>query len=182
MASAVEKGDAQQFRRSSRGTLPSPFPDRPGELSVPGSAEEANTRPGTGGSSSLPPKERAFKADGPVEAFALTADMQFWENYTDLRTIGKGHFAKVKQIQHIKTGEHFAVKVLDKSLADNDIEDLVREFQMLRALRHPNVIRLYAAYETPRKLYLVTELATGGEVSHRAALMKCCACVGWLAV
>ena len=34
----------------------------------------------------------------------------------------------------------------------------VREFQMLRALRHPNIIRLFAAYETPRKLYLVTEV------------------------
>jgi len=52
-------------------------------------------------------------------------------------------------------------------MADNDIEDLVREFQMLRALRHANIIRLYAAYETPRKLYLVTELATGGELMKR---------------
>jgi serine/threonine protein kinase len=43
----------------------------------------------------------------------------------------------------------------------------VREFQMLRALRHPNIIRLFAAYETPRKLYLVTELATGGELMKR---------------
>jgi len=52
-------------------------------------------------------------------------------------------------------------------MADNDIEDLVREFQMLRALRHSNIIRLFAAYETPRKLYLVTELATGGELMKR---------------
>jgi len=55
----------------------------------------------------------------------------------------------------------------DKTLADNDIEDLVREFQMLRSLRHRNIIRLYAAYETPRKLYLVTELASGGELMKR---------------
>jgi len=38
---------------------------------------------------------------------------------------------------------------------------------MLRALRHANIIRLYAAYETPRKLYLVTELSTGGELMKR---------------
>jgi len=84
-----------------------------------------------------------------------------------VRTIGKGHFAKVKQVMHIDSKEAFAAKILDKSLADNDIEDLVREFQMLRALRHPNIIRLFAAYETPRKLYLVTELATGGELMKR---------------
>jgi calcium/calmodulin-dependent protein kinase I len=50
---------------------------------------------------------------------------------------------------------------------DHDIEDMVREFQMLRALRHKNIVRLYAAYETPRRLYLVTELATGGELMKR---------------
>lgn len=38
---------------------------------------------------------------------------------------------------------------------------------MLRALRHENIIRLFAAYETPRKLYLVTELSTGGELMKR---------------
>ncbi len=68
----------------------------------------------------------------------------------------------------------------------------VREFQMLRTLRHPNIIRLYGAYETPRKrahpdavgpcapcccclichlrscaVYLVTELAGGGELMKR---------------
>merc|ERR1719174_332038 len=84
-----------------------------------------------------------------------------------LKTLGRGHFAKVKLGSHVHTGEQFAVKILDKNTADNDIEDLVREFQMLRSLRHPNIIRLFAAYETPRKLYLVTELATGGELMKR---------------
>jgi len=112
-------------------------------------------------------KVRAFDPDGPVEATALQSDWQFWSIYTDIRTLGKGHFAKVKEVEHQETGERFAAKILDKTMADNDIEDLVREFQMLRALRHPNIIRLYAAYETPRKLYLVTELSTGGELMKR---------------
>lgn len=43
----------------------------------------------------------------------------------------------------------------------------VREFQVLRSLRHPNIIRLYGAYETPRNLYLVTELACGGTLMKR---------------
>ena len=98
---------------------------------------------------------------------ALHSDWQFWNVFTDVKTIGKGHLAKVKQVAHQESQEQFAAKILDKSLADNDIEDLVREFQMLRALRHNNIIRLYAAYETPRKLYLVTELSTGGELMKR---------------
>eukprot|EP00908_Phaeocystis_cordata_P019326 Transcript_30834.p1 GENE.Transcript_30834~~Transcript_30834.p1 ORF type:complete len:440 (-),score=158.92 Transcript_30834:570-1889(-) len=44
---------------------------------------------------------------------------------------------------------------------------MVREFNMLCSLRHQNIIRLYAAYETPSRLYLVTELATGGELMKR---------------
>eukprot|EP00322_Chrysochromulina_rotalis_P014958 CAMPEP_0115848056 /NCGR_PEP_ID=MMETSP0287-20121206/10713_1 /TAXON_ID=412157 /ORGANISM="Chrysochromulina rotalis, Strain UIO044" /LENGTH=433 /DNA_ID=CAMNT_0003301933 /DNA_START=97 /DNA_END=1398 /DNA_ORIENTATION=+ len=118
-------------------------------------------------SSSGDGRKSAFDRNGPVEAVALQSDWQFWNIFSDVRTIGKGHFAKVKQVMHNETREHFAAKILDKALADNDIEDLVREFQMLRALRHPNIIRLYAAYETPRKLYLVTELSTGGELMKR---------------
>jgi len=114
-----------------------------------------------------PRRKTAYDPDGPVEAVGLQADPQFWTMFHEVRTLGKGHFAKVKQICHAETAEHFAVKILDKTLADHDIEDLVREFQMLRTLRHPNIIRLYGAYETPRKLYLVTELASGGELMKR---------------
>ena len=112
-------------------------------------------------------KMRAFVPDGPIEAIALQSDWQFWSIYIDLGTLGKGHFSHVKETEHQETGERFAAKILDKTMADNDIEDLVREFQMLRALRHPNIIWLYAAYETSRKLYLVTELSTGGELMKR---------------
>jgi len=110
---------------------------------------------------------QAYDVDGPVEAVGLQADSEFWQIFEDFRTLGRGHFAKVKQVAHLQTREEFAAKILDKTTADNDIEDLGREFQMLRSLRHPNIIRLYAAYETPRKLYLVTELASGGELMKR---------------
>jgi hypothetical protein len=103
-------------------------------------------------------KLRAYSLDGPVEAVGLQADSEFWQVFEDIETLGRGHFAKVKLVSHLHTREDFAAKILDKTTADNDIEDLVREFQMLRSLRHPNIIRLFAAYETPRKLYLVTEV------------------------
>jgi hypothetical protein len=60
-----------------------------------------------------------------VEAVALHSDWQFWNVFTDARTIGKGHFAKVKEVTHNESEESFAAKILDKTLADNDIEDLV---------------------------------------------------------
>ena len=102
----------------------------------------------------LEQRMRAFSLDGPVEAVGFQADSEFWQVFEDVETLGRGHFAKVKLVSHVHTGEQFAAKILDKNTADNDIEDLVREFQMLRSLRHPNIIRLYAAYETPRKVTL----------------------------
>ena len=38
---------------------------------------------------------------------------------------------------------------------------------MLCELRHPNIVTLHAAYESPVRLYLVTELASGGELMRR---------------
>ena len=177
-----------QFRRSSKSAgVPSPFPQKSVEEQQQAArerearAESSSAAPppkpesprnnsadeGDYSASSTATRKPAFDRDGPVEAVALQSDWQFWNIFSDVRTIGKGHFAKVKQVQHNESTEMFAAKILDKAMADNDIEDLVREFQMLRALRHTNIIRLFAAYETPRKLYLVTELATGGELMKR---------------
>jgi len=170
------------FRRSTRDPLESPFPQsKPPER--PSAASTQERPPPVSKHAEAPPQEPvgesssdgavrtkrkpAFDPDGPVEAVALQSDWQFWNVFSDVRTLGKGHFAKVKQVLHNESQENFAAKVLDKAMADNDIEDLVREFQMLRALRHANIIRLFAAYESPRKLYLVTELATGGELMKR---------------
>jgi len=181
----------RQFRRSSKSGVASPFPpgkppeERPAAASAseplptkadlpeaPPKGKDSTAPYDTAGESSdaaaaRPKRKPAFDRDGPVEAVALQSDWQFWNIFADVRTIGKGHFAKVKQVEHNESQEHFGAKILDKAMADNDIEDLVREFQMLRALRHSNIIRLFAAYETPRKLYLVTELATGGELMKR---------------
>ncbi len=38
----------------------------------------------------------AYDPNGPVEAVALDDDVQFWATFIDLKTLGKGHFAKVR--------------------------------------------------------------------------------------
>lgn len=39
---------------------------------------------------------------------------------------------------------------------------------------HPNCIRLFDVYITPRKVYIVTELVTGGELLDRYAMTLVC--------
>ncbi len=115
------------------------------------------------------PRAPAFDPSKPVSAVGLPSDDDFWDLFKDLSTIGRGHFSKVKAIQHRTSDEAFAAKILDKASEEHDVEDLVREFSLMCKLNHPNIIKLYGAYETPRRLYLVMELATGGQLMARLA-------------
>ena len=45
-----------------------------------------------------------------------------------------------------------------------DVERVAREIQILKMIRHPNIVQLYEIIETPRQLYLIMEYASGGEL------------------
>ena len=67
---------------------------------------------------------------------------------------------------HNLTGEHVAVKILEKEKIQdvNDVERVAREIHILKMIRHPNIIQLYEIIETSKQLYLIMEYASGGEV------------------
>ncbi|UXI16995.1 Kaptin [Sarcoptes scabiei] len=75
--------------------------------------------------------------------------------------LGKGHFAIVKLAKHCLTGEHVAVKIVDKSkLTKEGLEQLSCEIKLWSILsrhEHPNVVKLYQCIDTRTKLYLVME-------------------------
>ncbi|KAI8464277.1 MAG: kinase-like domain-containing protein [Monoraphidium minutum] len=104
----------------------------------------------------------------PSSRFAASATVQdFLEHYEVGDTVGVGGFAVVKRGRDKVTGEQVAIKVVDKSryaAGDNSLE---REIQVLCKVDHPNCIKLYAVYITQRKVYIVTELVTGGELLDR---------------
>ena len=87
-------------------------------------------------------------------------------NYVLTRNLGEGTFGKVKLGVHGPTGEKVAVKVLEKSrIADvSDVERVTREIQILKLIRHPNVVQLYEIIETPKQLFLVMEYVSEGEL------------------
>ena len=82
------------------------------------------------------------------------------------KTIGEGSFGKVKIGKHIPSNAKVAVKILEKSkIKDvNDYERISREIHILKKMQHPNVIQLYEFIETPKKLYLIMEHCSGGEL------------------
>ncbi|XP_073999622.1 SNF related kinase isoform X2 [Rhodnius prolixus] len=93
-------------------------------------------------------------------------------------TLGRGHYAVVKMARHVFTGEKVAVKVIDKSKLDGlSKEHLFQEVRCMKLVQHPNVVRLYEVIDTQTKLYLVLELADGGDLydyimRHEAGLSE----------
>jgi len=74
----------------------------------------------------------------------------------------------VKEGFSIKDGNLFAIKIVNKEDLDSADEiSLYHEINILKKLKHPNIIRLYEVYHELNYFYLVTELMKGGELFDR---------------
>ncbi|CAN6551728.1 unnamed protein product [Malus baccata var. baccata] len=82
------------------------------------------------------------------------------------RLLGRGSFAKVYKAQSLVHNTAVAVKIIDKSQTDATMEPrILREISAMRRLQqHPNVLKIHEVLATKSKIYLVVELATGGEL------------------
>mmetsp|Transcript_20707 Transcript_20707/g.35673 ORF Transcript_20707/g.35673 Transcript_20707/m.35673 type:complete len:417 (+) Transcript_20707:400-1650(+) len=82
--------------------------------------------------------------------------------------LGKGSFARVVRATDKKTGDVFAIKILEKSNDPKKFarqkEIYMREMKIMAKSDHPNVIKLYDIFDTPQRLYLVMEYMKGGEL------------------
>uniref|UniRef100_A0A0D9VWL8 non-specific serine/threonine protein kinase n=1 Tax=Leersia perrieri TaxID=77586 RepID=A0A0D9VWL8_9ORYZ len=88
--------------------------------------------------------------------------------------LGRGTFAKVYHARSLAGGEHAAIKVLDKptlAATPGMATRVLHEVTAMRRLRHPNILRLHEVLATRSKVYLVMELATGGDLMSRLAAL-----------
>ncbi|RLN06064.1 hypothetical protein BBJ28_00017164 [Nothophytophthora sp. Chile5] len=94
---------------------------------------------------------------------------EFYEmDAPEVVVLGEGSCSRVFRARSRATGALVAVKRLDKAqqrLADADPVQWEREVALLRrCASHPNVIALHDVMETPDFVYIITELAEGGEL------------------
>ncbi|XP_071704326.1 CBL-interacting serine/threonine-protein kinase 7 [Rutidosis leptorrhynchoides] len=91
--------------------------------------------------------------------------------YQLTKLLGRGSFAKVYHGRSLIDDSSVAVKVIEKpSIADPSMEPrLVREVAAMRRLNHPNILKLHEVLATKTKIYLVMELASGGELFTQLA-------------
>ena len=84
------------------------------------------------------------------------------ENYHVIELVGEGSFGKVYKGRRKHTGQIVALKfIVKQGKTEKDIKNLRQEIEILRHLRHENIIQMLDTFETKTKFVVVTELAHG---------------------
>ncbi|KAL2139033.1 hypothetical protein VTI28DRAFT_5871 [Corynascus sepedonium] len=85
------------------------------------------------------------------------------------KVLGAGSYSVVKECLHIDTGRYYAAKVINKRLMAGREHMVRNEIAVLKkvSMGHQNILTLVDYFETMNNLYLVTDLALGGELFDR---------------
>ncbi|GAA0141846.1 non-receptor serine/threonine protein kinase [Lithospermum erythrorhizon] len=84
------------------------------------------------------------------------------ENYHVIEIVGEGSFGKVYKGRRKYTGQTVAMKFIPKhGKSDKDIHNLRQEIEILRKLKHENIIAMLDSFESPQEFCVVTEFAQG---------------------
>lgn len=118
-------------------------------------------------SSSRPPSGKGRTATAPATPTAAVAFKSILNSrgYVLGKTLGTGTYGKVKFAHSLRLKHPVAVKIVSRKVAkDVHLKFLPRELDALRSLRHKNVIELIEVLETQDHVYIVMELAEGGDL------------------
>ncbi|KAH0540894.1 testis-specific serine/threonine-protein kinase 4-like isoform X1 [Cotesia glomerata] len=82
------------------------------------------------------------------------------------KTIGNGSYATVKIAESHRHKCQVAIKIISKFQAPSDylMKFLPREIEVIKGLKHPNLIRFLQAIETTHRVYIIMEFAQNGNL------------------
>ncbi|XP_055989887.1 testis-specific serine/threonine-protein kinase 4 [Sorex fumeus] len=82
------------------------------------------------------------------------------------KVIGNGSYGTVYEAYFTKQKVMVAVKIISKKKASDEYLNkfLPREIQVMKVLRHKYLINFYQAIETTTRVYIILELAQGGDI------------------
>ncbi|KIJ41968.1 hypothetical protein M422DRAFT_229485 [Sphaerobolus stellatus SS14] len=122
-------------------------------------------------------RDAAAAASAPFDVYSHPAAVAFMHahprrtipkfgEYLLLQTLGEGEFGKVKLGLHSIWGEEVAVKLIRRGNVDNPLRmsKVEREIEVLKLIKHPNIVRLYDVIETDKYIGIILEYASGGEL------------------
>ena len=87
--------------------------------------------------------------------------------YKYLETIGAGSYSFVTLVQHMKTGQKFACKVVSRAMLTEMgvLGRFEQELRLLSSFNHPNIIKTYDIYYTTEKIYIIMEYCKNGDLA-----------------
>ena len=93
-----------------------------------------------------------------------TQDQQRWVWPFELREkLGEGGMGVVYRARYVKNDRQFAVKLLPSDVTDEVIlARFERELEILKTLRHPNIVRCFGGVCENRRRFYAMELVEGG--------------------
>ncbi|KAL2919157.1 hypothetical protein HK105_201432 [Polyrhizophydium stewartii] len=69
------------------------------------------------------------------------------ENYEALEPVGSGSFGIIRKVRRLHDGKVLARKEIDyHRMSEKEKKQLVAEVNILRELRHPNIVRYYERF------------------------------------
>lgn len=91
----------------------------------------------------------------------------FQEKYEIVEVIGSGGFSKVYRVKELKTGKHYAAKVIKHKTILSDrrgVRLMKQEIEIMRRLDHQNIVKLHEVQEISNGVVLVMEIIEGKEL------------------
>lgn len=119
--------------------------------------------------SAPPPKDPSELSDPQrkkVAKYRAKFDPRVTAKYDIKALIGRGSFSRVVRVEHKSTRQPYAIKMIETRYREGR-EVCESELCVLRRVRHTNIIQLMEVFETAERVYMVMELATGGELFDR---------------
>ncbi|KAJ4429626.1 hypothetical protein ANN_21827 [Periplaneta americana] len=113
-----------------------------------------------------PAEEESFLPAFEPRVVTIAPGEAFKNNFEVLEELGKGRYGVVHKVQELSTGQKFAAKFI-RCIKAKDREKVQEEIDIMNDLRHPKLLQLAAAYESPREMVMVMEYISGGELFER---------------
>lgn len=102
--------------------------------------------------------EAAAPADAFKHVFTHSNQGAVNDFYDTVEELGSGSFGQVFKVRNKKTGVIRALKTMKLG----QVKD--QEIKIQQQLDHPHIVKLYEVFQDNKKMYLVMELCTGGEL------------------
>lgn len=94
--------------------------------------------------------------------FVRMKEDNIFEEYELKEKLGEGAYGSVYKVQQKATNYLRAVKAIKKKLVDSS--EFYNEIEVLKALDHPNIIKLFDCYQDKSYYYMVEEYCSGGDL------------------